>query len=641
MHSAITRHLRFPLFIACLELALSVLARARAQVPDNRSPAVVYTLDARALNQLDLREPTNAARVWDTMHLLAALQGLANREKPQLYLFYCYEFGVDTDQFWFDWFRGEDGWLKDTEMRPLNNLREAVEKFKASYKGVAVYDGTVPATSSLASTAAGCEDLLPVRYDTHPDSVFNLLTQDLRLPVKLWLIHPDGSPKFTGRGTIPGSNETSSGSAKIDAYRWAVDRFLRAGRCTPGFAAYYLDAYWLQHPAGNPTMHTLSNHDYFIAHRAFFFDLSPWGDEMPGDDPGQKLGADKQEFLQVLRALYDVNHAGILKVGGFTPWPYKYTTDSKPPGKHEGVPTEWEFGRLISQFNGYMEADAAGLGAMANASFYQHYPLPTQMRPPNPKPSPASWKTRGFLNGQGDVAHKLFIGHYVGDYDAPSWLYKAVPAFFPKASRGVVPLGWAFDPNLADRAPQVFAYAYRHATTNDFFITGDSGAGYLNPRALTIRPDSGLPSGLKAWTEHCQKYYRRLNMTITGFVLDGAGGESTDLEFAAYKTFGPDGAGTHFEPHPAVHAGLATCREQDLPEDLDKAVEVVRRYVRQRGNAPGFLWARSILRSPDWYASLSKRLEKTFPKGEVVVVDPNTFFGLIKIQHAQAKGSMP
>ena len=61
-----------------------------------------------------------------------------------------------------------------------------------------------------------------------------------------------------------------------------------------------------------------------------------------------------------------------------------------------------------------------------------------------------------------------------------------MPAFFPDPARGRVPLAWAFDPNLADRAPQALVYAYRHATTNDFFIAGDSGAGYLNPRALTV-----------------------------------------------------------------------------------------------------------------------------------------------------------
>ena len=52
--------------------------------------------------------------------------------------------------------------------------------------------------------------------------------------------------------------------------------------------------------------------------------------------------------------------------------------------------------------------------------------------------------------------------------------------------------------------PRPRVYGYRHATTNDFFIAGNSGAGNLNPRALTVRPDSGLPSGLEAWPGHCR-----------------------------------------------------------------------------------------------------------------------------------------
>lgn len=211
-----------------------------------------------------------------------------------------------------------------------------------------------------------------------------------------------------------------------------------------------------------------------------------------------------------------------------------------------------------------------------------------------------------------------------------------MPAFFPKSSRGKVPLGWAFDPSLSDRAPQALAYAYRHASTNDFFIAGDSGAGYLNPRALTVRPDSGLPSGLRAWTEHCRKYYNRWDMSITGFMLDGSAGASTEREFAAYRSFSPDGAGTHFEPRPGMKAGLATCREQDLPDDLEKAVAVISKASGERPGAPGFFWARSILRSPDWYAELSRRLEETFPDGRVAVVDPYTFFGLVREHYQKA-----
>jgi hypothetical protein len=596
-------------------------------------PRLVYTFDARPLNQLSLDSPTNATRLWDTMHALAALQGLANRQFPRFYVFYCSDFGVDTDQFWFDWFRNEDGWLKDSELRPLATLEDAVRMLREAVKGVAVYDPAVPATANLASTAAGCDDLLPVRYDTSPGSVYDLLVRKMRLPVRLWLVNPDGTPRFTGRGKLPDYEEPSSGSAKVDVYRWARKRYLESSRCAPGIAAYYVDAFWLQHPRqGGPTMHTLSNHDYFIARRAFFFDLSPWEDEPPNDDLNQPVGLDKKEFLQVMHALYQRSEGGILKVGGFVPWPFKYTDYSKPPGKHQGVPSEWEFGRLISQYNGYMEADAAGLGGIANASFYRHYPLASRYPQPNPKPTLTDWQARGYVTAARKVANRFFVGHYVGDYDSPSWLYKAVPAFFPDAARGKVPLGWAFDPNLADRTPQALVYAYRHASTNDFFITGDSGAGYLNPRGLSVRPDSGLPSGLKLWTEHCERYCKRWGMSITGFILDGSGGASTELEFEAYRSFCPDGAGTHFEDKPAVHGGLATCREQDLPDDAGQAAEFILKAAAARNGEPGFLWARSILKSPRWYAELSRLLKEKGQAGRVEVVDPYTFFGLVKMR---------
>ncbi len=597
------------------------------------APRTVHVLDARPFKNLDLSLPAKAVEAWDTMHALSALQGIVNRKSPHFYLLYCAEFGVEADQFWLDWLRGEDGWLRQTKVVPLTSLEQAVGVFRKQIKGLVVYDPAVPATACLASTAAGCDDLLPVRFSTDTNSVFALLTRRLALPVRLWLVNPDGTSKFTGRGTIPDSNQPSSGSAKVDAYRWARRHFLESGKCDARFAAYYLDAFWLQRPQnGPPDLHTLSNHDYFIARRAFFFDLSPWGDEPPVDDPQQTVGLDKQTLLELLRALHDHAPRSVIKIGGFPPWPYKYTTHGGA-GKHDGVPTEWEFTRIISQFNAYHEADAAGPGAMANASFFAHYPLKTRYPQPNPKPTRRDWQAAGFVGNGEKLAAKLFVGHYVGDYDAPSWLYKAVPAYFNDPQRGRVPLGWAFDPNLADRAPQVLAYAYRHATTNDFFIAGDSGAGYLNPLGLTIRPDSQLPTGLEFWTQHCARAFQRWDMTITGFVLDGASGASTDREFAAYRRFSPDGCGTHFEKGPRLIAGVPTCPERDLPDSAEAAAEVIVKLAAKVQTEARFLWARSILKPPSWYAQVSQILAEKYPEARVAVVDPYTFFGLIRLQH--------
>ncbi len=595
------------------------------------------TGETPVLRSVELGNSNQVAQLWDTMHTLAAVQGLANRKAPRLYVIYCAGFGVETDQFWLDWLRGEDGWLKNTELVTLSSVEEVVRSFRKYFKGLAVYDPDVPATSCLASTAAGCDDLLPVRFSRATNSMFALLTGKLALRVRLWLVNPDGTPKFTGKGLIPDLNEPSTGSAKNDAYRWAIRKYIDSGRCDPRFAAYYIDSYWMN--CANKLgwdLHTLSNHDYFIARRAFFFDLATWGDEIPIDDPGQKLGLDRQTFLQMLAALNRKAPNSMIKVGGFTPWAFKYTDHPGAGGKHGGVETEWEFARLISQFNGYMEADAIGLSSIANASFYTHYPLIRRYQQPNPKPARADWQKAGHLTTEGRVAPRLYVGYYAGDYDSPSWLYKAVAAFFSDPQRGQVPLGWAFDPNLADRSPQALVYAYRHATTNDFFIAGDSGAGYLNPRALTDRPDSKLPPALKVWTEHCARYYERWDMSITGFMLDGSARASTEQEFSAYKRFSPDGCGNHFDLTPRVISGVPTIREWDMPDSAKATAAYLAKQSAAATNGPCFVWARTILKPPSWHVEVSRFLREKHPQAPVVVVDPYTFFGLIR-EHAERK----
>lgn len=592
----------------------------------------IYTFDARSLHKLDNRDAANATRVWDTMHLLGALQGLANREQASFYIFCCSEFERDTDQFWFDWLRGEDGWMAGRTVIPLSSVESALNQLRTCYSGLVVYDPAVPATSDVASTIAGCDSLLPVRYDRSATSLYSTLVR-MGIPVKRWLINENGTSLFTGKGIIPGTSTPSSGSTKVDAYRWAVYHYLKSGKCGSGIATYYIDSAWTQHAdRGAADLHTLSNHDYFIARRAFFFDLSPWGDETPNDDAGQTMGLDRAAFLAIMQGLYDRAGGHMIKVGGFPPWPFKYTAHSLPAGKHEGVPTEWEFGRLISQYNGYMEADAPGLSAMANASFFAHYPLKEHYQQPNPKPNLADWKSRGYVGDDGHLAKKLFVAHYVGDYDSPAWLYRAVPRFFSDPARGRIPLGWAFDPNLADRAPQVFAYVYRHATKNDFFITGDCGAGYLNVRALTYRPDSRLMPGLETWRRHCKEYYSRWDMSITGFILDGSAGASTATDFQVYREFSSDGMGTHYETRPKLYSGVPTCPERDLPDSIEDAAKIIAGAAGKDRTQAEFFWARSILKSPQWYSDLADALAKRHPDASVEFVDPYTFFGLIRLQ---------
>lgn len=624
-----------PLYLVlCLLLGIGTAGLEQVWADDATQSAslssTICTFDARPWRKVNMNDRLELTRAWDNWHVLSALQGLANRDHARLYVFYCNEFGIDTDQFWFDWLKNEDGWLKTARIETLSSLDAVLDTFRAQYQGLVVYDGAVPATANAASTIAGCDSLLPVRFDLSTNSLYYKITQNKGIPVKMWLVQPDGTSKFTGKGRIPDVDLPSSGSAKADVYRWALAQYLP--KCNPAFAGYYIDSHWIRNATnGGVDLHTLCNQDYFMAHKAFFFDLSPWGDEKPNDDPGQALGLDRAVFLEVMGAMATAHRGGMIKVGGFPPWPYKYTDHGGVGGKHGGVPTEWEFGRLISQYNGYMEADAAGLSAMANASFFQHYPLAGRYPQKASKPTAEDWERRGLVTPGGKVKPILYVGHYGGDYDSAAWLYKAVPAFMRDPALGKVPVGWAFNPNLADRAPQAMVFARRMATTNDWFIAGDSGAGYLNARALTVRPESKLSPGLDVWARHCERYYRQWDISITGFILDGSAGASTTMEYEAYRRFSSDGAGTHFEAGPKMLAGIPTCPEVDLPDQAEAAASVIAQRAQGQRSGPAFLWARSILKSPGWYARVSDILREKHPEAQVEVVDPHTFFGLIKV----------
>jgi len=139
-----------------------------------------------------------------------------------------------------------------------------------------------------------------------------------------------------------------------------------------------------------------------------------------------------------------------------------------------------------------------------------------------------------------------YLYFFMGDYDAVSWTYhSAANRIWKDKNRGDVPLGWAFNPNLSQRIPMVWDYFYATATDNDYFIAGDSGAGYINPNLLQEgkRKFSDLPDGLSAWAEFCTTWYKKTDITITGMILDGNNGYATDKVLKSFSAFSPDGIG--------------------------------------------------------------------------------------------------
>lgn len=585
---------------------------ARATPTDN--PIAVYDL---AYAEKWSADPARLLDAWDHVHAVAAIEGLVNRAKPRLYIraIHCPEGGnIMLDDWWLKRLRAKGAWLEGRPTEDVPSFDALVRKFRRSIHGLVVYDESVPATSCIASTIAGVDGLIPVRYDTSPGSLFNHLRGALKLPVKSWLIHPDGTPAFTGSGVIPGTGEASTGSPKNDAYRWAISTLLERGRCDTSALAFYIDAAWLKNPkASGFWNHTLTNHDYFIGKKAFFFDLSPWDDEPASDDPDQKLGTDLETLKRILLVTAKRNAGKQMgHIGGFIPWAFKYT--DVVGGKHGGVATEWRFSEIVSAYNAYLDADALGLCAMANASFYAHQPLPHY---------PAEKPVEQLVPEQG----KRYVAFYVGDWDSAAWLYQMLPSIWEDPARGSVPLGWAFNPNLALRFPAAFWYTRATRSKNDTFIAGDSGAGYINPSLLEAPRPSGLPSGTALWEQHCKQWYQRFGIGVTGFVIDGNAPPMPKSVLDAYSRFSPKGTVAQKVPPLSFRNRMPLLQ---MSEDLGGTPEEAAKQIsnRLRDDPRQFLMFRAVLKKPSWYAGVVAALKIANP--EAVVVEPYTLFDAIR-----------
>ena len=608
------------------------IACAQSAVPrEERSPEPIVVYDLTPLWALDVSDPGQRRRMWDETHLAVSLQGLVNRDAPRLFV-RCLP---DPDDFWWQRMTESGAWLAERKVERIGSLDELLQRFAAYYRGTVVWDERVPATSNLASTIAGCDSLLCVRYDEAPDSLSHkLIHGPAPLATGVRLLADDGSPLFTGKGVIPGTQIHSTGSAKCDAYHWLVEHYVNTGKTDPLRLGYYLDAFWLRcYAAIAPQNHTLMNHDFIIARRGLVFDLNVWDDEACVDDPGQTPGTDAATLKAILRATYERSGGqACIHAAGFVPWAYKYT-DFKSSvwsaeGRHEAVPTEWKYAEILSCFNAFMDADAIGLGAMANASFFQHYPL-AERYSQNPKPTRESLQARGILDREGRIVPRRYVAHYVGDYDSAAWVYHQLPQMWNDPARGTIPLSWAFNPNLCERFPVGMAWAWEHRTASDCFVAGDSGAGYLNPGLLTPpRPHSGLASGVAVWEQHCQRFFSQWDISLTGFVIDGFGPGLSPEGLDAYARFSPDGIVPQKIGAQGVHQGMPYLRMRgDLPADPREAAHMLRNATS--GPAPRFAVFRSILQNPTWYATVEREL-KRIAGDEVQLVDLYTLLWLVR-----------
>lgn len=586
-----------------------------------RPEAPLHFYDMTHLNSHQLADPAQARAAWDEAHLVAALQGIVNRDAPRLFV----RFMPQPDDFWWEHLRKKDEWLHGREIVTADSLDALLATFADAVKGLVVYDERVWAASNLASTVAGMEDRLPLRLDEGVDSLYTRVTRGAHDFAKDVM----RLPHFTGEGVIPDTERPSTGSAKCDAHLWLKMRYLDTGQVSKDYMAFYIDQFWLTAPTKSSFSNaTLTNHDFFIANKAFFFDLHVWDEEAPVDDPDQKPGTDVNTLREILEAMVKHANGEIIHIGGFTPWPWKYTDHPGAGSSHGPVDTEWRYAQIISTYNGIIDADAIGYSGMANASFYQHHPLDA-VYPQNERPTLDNLLEEGLLLKDGSVnPDKIYACFYMGDYDAAAWFNYHVPRWWQDDAHGEQLCTWAFNPNLDRRAPHAMHYVRKNQSPNDWFMFGDSGAGYLNPGGLVEPRESGLPSGLDAWVRHNIPYAKRYDLDIVGFIIDGHSKSMGPEGMDAYMQFAPaglvgqklGGQGVWKETMPHLHMRWDIYGN---PEDAGKEIAGL---VRRR--LPPFMFIRTILQSPSCTRDTMAASVAADPR--ITWLDPYRFFLLLK-----------
>jgi hypothetical protein len=587
---------------------------------------------------------------YDTLIFLTTLQGVVNRDRPQLYLLHDHPRqdtpGVDT--FWLEKYRqaGQPyGWLAETEIVQLDSLDEVLDTFAGQLEGLVMWDLAVPATLNVATTIAGVDNLAVLRAGS--DLEAEITTQ---LPVKQSLV---GLFK-PGAVTLPGSDTPASGSPKTDAYLWAKENYLDTGRVNPIFLAYILDGW----PAAQYTQNRMTHggvyaleRDYVVQQRGFAFDLSPWADELPLDDPIQPLGADAATFKAIVEAAAAQaggNGGQLIKVWGFIPWYEKYSAEVG--GQHPPIQGEWQSTWLFSEYGTYLQGgggDVYGL-AMANVSVHKFGPRPTPRNQPSP-PDEAALVEQGYLTPDGEVAtDRTLVMFYAGDYDLahPAQVllanYATSPWFDPR--RGQIPLAWGLNPGLVEDIPGIITYLYATQTEQDYFVGSNSGAGYVNPDALS-------ELALLRWLWRSYGFYNDYGYNVQGFLLNGNGAAMSQRRLDGFTFLTPAGLLTPDfevdEPWPRLQLGtpLSTLASEALAGTPDVAAQAVhnayRRVVLEQGRPP-FLAFRSSFQSATFLWGVRDRLQAqeaagqlTGLNGEIVqpnytVVDPYTFFFLLE-----------
>ena len=549
----------------------------------------IFRVPEHAYFKVPAARGTTRSDIYDESVALACVQGIMNRESPHKVYLDC---NSETNG-WLNTLSEDGRWLEDVEWLELTGFEELLKYSKDYIKAVIIWDPEVPATVNVACTAAGVEDGVAMTKAMY-DRYYNYFNDGIKV-IELRF-------KFDGSVT---------GSAKNDAYRWAIEHYLAKGLCSTDFICSYIDSFSFR-SSGN-TSYTVVR-DWGVYQRAFVYDLSPWGDEAPLDDPKQRTGLDQETLLMIYNIMLEqTKDLGPYEVCGFFEHQKYSQAGNNTTSIHGTVKTEWEYAALMTPYNGFHNTC---IDAAYNESFHTLYDGAQQLE--NNRPDEYIELEEGVV----------YICFFMGDYDSTHPVYRYLKQAWDDPRRGEIPFAWAINPNLIETYPDLFDYYYETATENDYFVSDASAAGYFMPSRV---PDELWPKML----EHNLEYFERTDMSIAPMVLDNQGMDADDLKWMVQ--IAPDGIGTvaqnqtYLYEDTVVTALLGGGYDRDDPVvGAQNLQNVVNNQFKKSNSGAALCMLRCVWTTPTVMCEMVELFQKANPDKEVVVVDIYNYFELVR-----------
>lgn len=572
----------------------------------------------------------------DFMDVLVTIQAIVNREKPRIYFNFVRntfdihflkahndaKFYPDPDKFWFDELTKSGGFLSEYDVVKVKSGAKIIDLFKTFVNGAVIWDENVCATSNVASTISGVENLVPFRYEECEGVYDWFIRKTNTFEEKKNLVG-----KFTGKGIIPDTDIPSTGSRKCDAYLWAKAMYMDKGLTNETLISNLIDAYpWknLSETEYYPDLENscVTNKDYYIAKKAFFVDLNVCPTTVASDEPEQEAGTDFKTLQIILRKQNELANGRVCTYGGFVPWWTKYTNVCKPE-LPDALTIEVYSGKAFSPY--FMISDAEAAKGMANSSVFMHNKIEGQLK-------------QNSKNSDKKLENKNYIMLYMGDFDSAAWTNCLIPGFFNDKAKNEIPISWGINSALSDRIPHVFNYMYKNKGEKDYFVMGNSGAGHMATEFITSpkRPQ-GLKGTVEEWIKYNNEKAKQFDLDIGGFFIhDGHDVENT---IEIYSKIASVGVGSNWPMGPRLINGVPIINAPTA-SDPTVGVEYVSKFIEDccefGGNdefgasRPTFNSFRCIWTSPSDLLKAIEAIKERRPKAKIEVVDPYTYYRLLK-----------